>query len=99
MGCGLYIYAVNYSSQGLIANAFIAPIPFIALVIYKICILINNKIKKGKFLDLENSNFIDKQNNLKWNNLKPLIGNWYANTAHIFLITYAFKFAKLGGLN
>ena len=44
MGCGLYIYAVNYSAQGLIANAFIAPIPFIALVIYKICILINNKI-------------------------------------------------------
>ena len=32
-------------------------------------------------------------------NLVPLIGNAYANTAHIFLFTYAFKYAKLGGLN
>ena len=27
------------------------------------------------------------------------MGNWYANTAHVFLFTYAFKFAKIGGLN
>ena len=58
MGCGLLIYAVNFSSQGLITNAFKAP--FITLLIYKIYILINNKIMKGKFLDLINSNFIDK---------------------------------------
>lgn len=32
-------------------------------------------------------------------NLAPLLGNWYGNTAHVFLFTYAFKFAKLGGLN
>jgi len=28
-----------------------------------------------------------------------LIGNWYANSAHVFLFNFAFKFAKLGGLN
>ena len=27
------------------------------------------------------------------------MGNWYGNTAHIFLFTFAFKFARLGGLN
>lgn len=29
----------------------------------------------------------------------PLLGNWYANTAHVFLFSYAFKFSKLGGMN
>jgi hypothetical protein len=29
----------------------------------------------------------------------PLIGNWFANTAHVFLFNFAFKFAKLGGIN
>lgn len=29
----------------------------------------------------------------------PLLGNWYANAAHVFLFNFAFKFAKLGGLN
>jgi len=32
-------------------------------------------------------------------NIAPLLGNWYGNTAHVFLFTFAFKFAKLGGLN
>jgi len=32
-------------------------------------------------------------------NIIPLVGNWIANTGHIFLFTYAFKFAKKGGLN
>ena len=28
-----------------------------------------------------------------------MIGNWYANVAHVFLFNFAFKFAKLGGIN
>lgn len=27
------------------------------------------------------------------------MGNWYGNTAHVFLFALAFKYAKLGGLN
>ena len=27
------------------------------------------------------------------------MGNWYGNVAHVFLFNFAYKFAKLGGLN
>lgn len=45
----------------------------------------------------------NKKSNLNengvWGYLVPLLGNWYANTAHVFLLTYAFKYAKMGGVN
>ena len=32
-------------------------------------------------------------------NLVPVLGNAFANTSHVFFFSYAFKFAKMGGLN
>ena len=35
----------------------------------------------------------------KYINLIPLLGNWYGNTAHIILFSFAFRYAKMGDLN
>ena len=56
-------------------------------------------MKLGTFINREKSNILDKEGNYIWKNLIPLIGNWIANTGHVFLFTYAFRFAKKGGLN
>ena len=53
----------------------------------------------GTFINKDKSNIVDKDGKYITKNLIPLLGNWYANTSHIFLFTYAFKYAKMGGLN
>lgn len=60
---------------------------------------IRNKLTIGQYIDYKKSNFFTKEGKLNKTNLIPLLGNFYANAAHVFLFTYAFKFAKLGGLN
>ncbi len=81
------------------ANAYIGPVPFTILVSIKIFNLLRNKINHGFFIDKNNSNLIDANGNLKTINLVPLLGNWYGNTAHIILFSFAFRYAKMGDLN
>jgi multidrug transporter EmrE-like cation transporter len=81
------------------ANAYIGPVPFTILVSIKIFNLLRNKINHGFFIDKNNSNLIDVKGNLKTINLVPLLGNWYGNTAHIILFSFAFRYAKMGDLN
>ena len=99
MGVGLYIYATNFSKYGIIANAFVGPIPLILLLIWKMSIACYNKYTIGTFIDRKSSNIVDGEGEFRYENIIPLVGNWLANIAHIFLFTYAFKFARLGGLN
>lgn len=73
--------------------------PLLLLLIYKAFFACRNKRTIGTFINYEKSNIYEKDGSLKKMNLAPLLGNWYGNTAHVFLFTYAFKFAKLGGLN
>lgn len=56
-------------------------------------------MRLGTFINKEKSNIIDSNGKYLWKNLIPLLGNWFANTGHVFLFTYAFKYAKMGGLN
>lgn len=99
MGIGLYLYASNFSKLGIIANGFVGPIPLIILVIWKFSIAAHNRCTIGTWIDRNSSNIVDKEGNLQTQNIIPIAGNWFANIAHVFLFTYAFKFAKLGGLN
>ena len=99
MGVGQYIYAVNFSKYGIIGTGFIGPVPLLLLIIFKLSFAIRNKINLGVFINPEKSNIVDREGNFIKKNLVPLLGNWYANTAHVFLFTYAFKYAKLGGMN
>jgi len=99
MGTGLYIYSKNFSYMGFVGTAFLAPIPLLVFCSIKIGMAIRNKINLGTFINPKMSNIIDEDGNYKKINLVALLGSWYANTAHIFLLTFAFKFAKLGGIN
>jgi len=99
MGIGMYIYATYFSHKGFMATGFIGPMPLLLILGYKGFVCLRNKRRLGTFINYQNSNLFDKDRNLKKKNLAPLIGNWYGNTAHVFLFTFAFKYAKLGGLN
>lgn len=68
-------------------------------MLFKLGDLIRTKVRTGKFIDLEHSNFFDKEGKFQKKNLIPLLGNWYANTQHTFVFTFCFKFVKMGGMN
>lgn len=75
------------------------PIPLAFLVLFKTTIAIRNKIQLGKFINRQKSNVVDENGDLRWLNLVPVLGNFIANTAHVVLFAYSYKYAKLGGLN
>ena len=99
MGVGQFIFAVYFSGNGIIGTGVLGPVPLIFLILFKLQIAIRNKMKLGTFINKDKSNIIDSEGKYIWKNLYPLLGNWFANTGHVFLFTYAFKFAKKGGLN
>lgn len=99
MGCGQFLYATNFSNKGWIGTGFIGPIPVIWLILLKVYFAVRNKLTIGTFINKEKSNIVDPDGKVRWLNLAPLMGNWYGNTAHVFLFHFAYKFAKLGGLN
>lgn len=99
MGVGLYFYAIYFSKMGITASAYVGPGPLVLLIAFKVYIAIRNKCTLGTFINMEKSNIWDKDGNLQCKNLVPVLGNVYANTSHVFFFSYAFKYAKMGGLN
>mmetsp|Transcript_17589 Transcript_17589/g.29697 ORF Transcript_17589/g.29697 Transcript_17589/m.29697 type:complete len:86 (+) Transcript_17589:326-583(+) len=78
---------------------FIGPAPLVILSLLKLGVAIRNKCTKGVFVDRNHSNIVDPQGKLIKKNLIPVFGNWQGNIAQVFLFTFAYKFAKLGGVN
>ena len=69
------------------------------LALFKSYYALKNKVTIGTFVNLDKSNIFNKDGTLKKRNAIPVAINWLSNIAHIFLFTYAFKFAKMGGMN
>ena len=61
--------------------------------------VVANYKEKGVYIDKTKSNIYNPDGSYKTKNIIPLLGNWWANTTHLFIFSYAFKFAKMGGLN
>ena len=100
-GCAAFIYATNFSDDGLIANGYIGPLPCMIIVTGKIIYALRNKIKLGTFIDYNDEweGLFGADQTLTKKNLIPLFGNWLTNSGSIFCNTIAFRYAKLGGLN
>ena len=99
MGFGQFIYATNYSQEGLISVGYLGPLPLICIILFKCFEAIKKKLQTGKVIDYKTSNIFYEDGSIKWINLIPLASNWYGNTAHMVFFAIAFRYAKLGGLN
>ena len=99
MGNALYIYATKLSYKGLLATAYVGPIPLASSIFFKILLTCYRKHKYGEFWNKSRSNFINEDNTIKKVNFWPLLVNIYANCAHYTFFTLAFKYAKLAGIN
>lgn len=99
MGNALYIYAANLSQKGILATAYVGPIPLLGTFVFKSLVFCYDKYKNGKFWDKSKSNLLNEDNSLKKINLVPLLTSVYANCAQYVFFTMAFKYAKLAGIN
>lgn len=99
MGTSNYMYAVNFSNEGLIAPAYLGPVTLVIMIVLKTLVIFYDKCKNGQFFTKKNSNIFLEDGSLKKMNLIPLLSNCYANTAHVFFFTMAFKYGKLAGIN
>lgn len=68
------------------------------LSLFKIAFAIKNKWKYGKFINPEKSNFFG-EDGFKYSNLIPLAASFYSSISYVILFSFAYKFAKKGGLN
>ena len=99
MGIALYIYATKLSQKGLVATAYVGPIPLAASIFCKILLTFYSKLKNGEYWNKSRSNFINEDGSFNNKNIWPLLVNIYANCAHYIFFTLAFKYAKLADIN
>ena len=99
MGNALYIFATKLSSKGIVATAYVGPVPLVVAIIFKFLVAVYDKHKNGMYWDKSKSNLIEEDSSLKKKNLIPLLASTYANCAHYLFFTMAFKYAKLAGIN
>jgi hypothetical protein len=83
----------------VVGSGFIGPVVLVLLVLIKVIDLFRTRFTKGVWIDKTNSNIYSPDGKLKKKNIIPILGNWYGNTAQVFLFSVAFKYATLGGLN
>jgi drug/metabolite transporter (DMT)-like permease len=56
-------------------------------------------MEHGSFINYQKSNFFTKDGRFIKENIIPLLGNGITNLINLVSMTYAFKYAKLGGIN
>ena len=100
MGVGAAIFAVKYADLGFQGGGLSGPgvfAIFFTLWLVRICVY---RCKHGRWTNPEDSRLIWKDTGkLKWSNLIPLLGNATVNVSYLIVMTYAWYFAALGGIN
>ena len=61
--------------------------------------MVDNKEKIGSFIDRDTSNWVDEYGNFKKHHLKVLLGNMLPNLVGFILMSLAFKYCAMSGLN
>ena len=98
MGYGNFTMS-TISNQGIKTLAYIGLASYLILLIYRVIQCLSNRKRLGTFINYEKSNLFQKNGKFNWKNLFPLVGNGVTNLFNLVTITYAFKFAVLGGIN
>ena len=98
-GSGSFIYASNFAKYGFIANGVLGPGTLIAAIIAKLIMEISYYCKHKTWFKKEGSAWKNKEG--KWSafNVIAVVANGLTNFLYTVCMTFAWKFAKMGGLN
>ena len=99
MGTGGAVYATCYSRLGLAGVGLTGPGTFLVFLLWRSVLELNYRAKNGRWLKSSGSRLLDEEGKYKWRNLIPLLGNVLINGLYLIIMSFAWNFAKLGGLN
>ena len=99
MGTGSFIYAVKYADLGFEGGGLTGPIVFVIFLTVNVIREVIHRVKTGSWVKKENSRVYWDDGRVKWSNLVPLCGNVAVNVSYLIVMTYAWYFAELGGIN
>ena len=99
MGTGGALYATCYARLGMAGVGLTGPGTFIAYALWRIVLELTHRCKEGQWLKRTGSRVVTDSGEYKWKNLIPLLGNVFINGVYLVNMSYAWNFAKLGGLN
>ena len=106
MGTGSFIFASEYSELGYEGGGLCGPGVFIVFLLVWVIRESIFRVKNGKWTKsgdesrlIWGPNGKGTEGKLKWSNLIPFLGNVTVNVSYLIVMTYAWYFAELGGLN
>ena len=99
MGTGAFIFASNFSDQGIAATGLMGPIPALLFILTRVIIECRYKKKNNRWTKEKNSRLLKEDGTVRWSTLVPLIGNVLTNALYLFAMTIGWKLAKASGLN
>lgn len=100
MGTGAAIFATHYADLGFEGGGLSGPIVFVIFFLLWIIRVLVFRCKKGRWTNEgEDSRLIWANGKTKWSNLVPLLGNATVNVSYLIVMTYAWYFAELSGMN
>ena len=99
MGTGGAIYATCYARLGLAGVSLTGPGTFVFYLLWRIMLELKYRFVHGQWLKETESRVVDNDGKVKWKNLIPLFGNVFINGMYLVIMSYAWNFAKIGGLN
>lgn len=99
MGTGSFLFASNYADLGFEGGGLCGPFVFIIFLGIWIVRSTVYRCKHGRWTKPEGSRFYWDDGSLKYSNLVPFLGNVTVNVCYLIVMTYAWHFAKLGGIN
>ena len=98
-GTGSFIYASNFSKYGFIANGILGPGVFLSALIAKCIIEGRHRIVHKTWFKKEKSAWKTKQGKWSFFNAIAVVANAVTNFLYTVTMTFAWKFARMGGLN
>ena len=100
MGTGSAIFATHFANLGFEAGGLSGPIVFMIFFILWLVRVCRFRYKNGSWTNSgENSRLVWADGEIKWSNLVPLLGNATVNVSYLLVMTYAWYFAELSGMN
>ena len=99
MGTGAFIFASNFSDQGLFGTGLLGPAPCLILIVLRFVLELRYRLRTGRWTKTKNSRLLTDDGKIRWATLIPLVGNVITNGGYLLSMSLGWKFAKAAGIN
>ena len=99
LGTGNFIFASNYSYLGFKGTGIVGPGALLVFAIVKFIREYSYYKREGRWFKSNNSAWLDQNGAVYYKNILPLLVNGLTGFGFYVIMTFAWKFAKMGGLN